>query len=406
MSSEFEILERIGDEVALALGEGPSEDQLLLQRRDFLAVVSGEQTSRKGGYLGVAAAAAVLVATMSVVYLAMPRGENVTFWIGDDGVAGEEGQWVRTEATLPLPIHFEGGSKMSLSPSSAARMVHATQEEVKVDLSSGKIHCNINKNHVTTWKVAAGPYTIMVTGTIFNAAWQPETGNLDVDVERGAVLVSGADLGEHGVSLAVGDHLRVDGERAVISLRGDSDTEDEVVEDEIVPDDETVEDVEDNEALIESDETFGESMKPAVRRRHGGLRRTERPAADPETMSLEALWQAASKARYNRETKEAESLLFTVKRRFPNTRQAQSVNFLMGRIQLELKRNPAGAVRYFAQYLRESPNGPLAEEAEGRIIDAYKRSGQLVRAKAQARTYLRRYKNGLFADLAESVLAN
>ena len=412
MSRDIEILERLGAFVAEDLGEGPSEERLIMQRRDFLDVVSSERKSSRGLFYIGAAAAAVLVLALGVFLATQNSRATVRFWVGDSDVFGQEGQWVRTGTTSPLPIRFEGGTEFVLAPNASARMVRSTKKEVKMDLASGKVHCEVNKNNVTKWHIVAGPYTITVTGTIFEARWDPKSGDLDVDVARGSVLVSGADLSEHGVRLAKGDHLKVDGERAVISLSGDSEGERYIsIEEVILPDE--------NDQIDAEQPGAGDTMDFRGTRKKRGMRNIMKNGAidgvgrhgteevsDPDKMSLEALWQAASKARYDKNAGRAESLLLTVKRRFPGARQAQAVPFLMGRIQLELKRNPRESQKWFKQYLRETPKGPLAEEALGRLIDACKRSGDGAGAKRYAERYLKNYENGVFGDLAASVVSD
>ena len=69
--------------------------------------------------------AAAILAALAVVYLVGVQDSNVTFWIGEDGMAGAEGQWIRTDSSQALPIHFEGGSELSLAPDASARMVRS-----------------------------------------------------------------------------------------------------------------------------------------------------------------------------------------------------------------------------------------------------------------------------------------
>ena len=388
MSRDIEILERLGEDVAIALGSGPSEEQRILQRRDFLATVTETRPSRVGWY--VAAAAGIAVAVTVSLFLFKP--ESVTtqlpFYVGDAHVAGAEGQWIRTK-TSGLPIRFEDGSRFALSANASARMVRADKESVRLDLASGKVRCNINRKTGATWQVAAGPYTITVTGTVFDAVWHASDAILDVKVTKGSVLVTGADLSEHGVRLAVGDRLRVDGERAVISQ---NDGEDESVEN-------TEEDM-DADLSLEAEQNAEDSSLSTPRRHQ-----KTKDGAELNTMGLRDLWKAANKARYSRDASTAESMLTTLRRRFPSSREADASIFLMGRIRLELRSDPVGSVKWFKQYLKNTPNGPLAEEALGRIVDAYKRANETERAKRYAGKYLKRYSDGLFADLAKSVLS-
>lgn len=389
MSRDIEILERLGEDVAIALGSGPSEEQRILQRRDFLASVTEKRPSRVGWYVAAAGIAAAVVVSL-FFYESQPEASQLPFYVGDAHVAGAEGQWIRTKQS-GLPIRFEDGSRFSLSANASARMVRADKKIVRLDLASGKVECRVNRKTGATWQVAAGPYTITVTGTVFDAIWNASDAILNVAVTRGSVLVTGADLSEHGVRLAVGDRLHVDGERAVISQNTD---EDDVSED----DESTSDNPPPTMYELEPDNVESPTaIQPRPVRAKAGL--------EMKTMGLRDLWKAANKARYSRDASTAESMLASLRKRFPKSREADASVFLMGRIRLELQGDPLGAVNWFKQYLKDTPNGPLAEEALGRIVDAYKRAGKPAQAKRYAEKYLARYSDGLFADLAESVVS-
>ena len=67
---------------------------------------------------------------------------------------------------------------------------------------------------------------------------------------------------------------------------------------------------------------------------------------------------------------------------------------------------PAGAVKWFSAYLAEQPNGALAIEASGRLIEANEAAGDVKAARNAAKHYLLRYPDGPHAQLAKRVLAN
>jgi len=99
----------------------------------------------------------------------------------------------------------------------------------------------------------------------------------------------------------------------------------------------------------------------------------------------------------------AGSIYSVARSRFPGTDAAADAAFLLGRMQFH-----SGAYRssatWFATYLRERPDGRLAREAAGRLVEAYHRSEDRERARAAAEQYLRRYPNGPHAALSRSVL--
>ena len=71
---------------------------------------------------------------------------------------------------------------------------------------------------------------------------------------------------------------------------------------------------------------------------------------------------------------------------------------------MEQQRRYCVAARWLGTYADESGTGPLVEESLGRLISAHDRCGNKKQARAAARRYLDRFKDGIFATLARSVL--
>jgi len=122
------------------------------------------------------------------------------------------------------------------------------------------------------------------------------------------------------------------------------------------------------------------------------------------TLPAGPLWRLATAGRIARRGATAQSLLEAYRRRFSHSTNAHTAAFLLGRVAMELRGQPARAARWFRRYLRDAPTGPLAEEALGRYVDACRRAGQRTAARAAARRYLARYPQGTFRRLARSVL--
>lgn len=417
MSSDVKPFEELGMKVADALGAGPSEETVMLQRRDFLEQVSQSQRApRYQRAAGIAAAAAVLAVVLGIIFK-MNAKDPLPFWIGQERNPGAEGQWVRAESQALLPIRFQGGSEVALSSQAAARIITADTEAVRIDLASGKVSCSINGNRHTEWQIAAGPYTVHVTGTVFTTEWDPAHSKLDVAVSRGSVLVTGANLSAHGVQLAVGDHLRVDGEKALIALNPETESTAATEDEEPLsgPALLTVEPpVRENENLLD------EPIPTPAPNRNGTVRGLRAPAqkAEPDgsdeenldkmlaTGDVESLWQIAMQARYNRNGGTAKTVLLTIRERFKDSKRAETAAFVLGRVFQELQGSPRTAAGWFRRYLDESPNGPLAEEALGRLFDVYDKAGDEASAARYADQYLALYPSGLFADSARQVLKN
>jgi hypothetical protein len=74
--------------------------------------------------------------------------------------------------------------------------------------------------------------------------------------------------------------------------------------------------------------------------------------------------------------------------------------FAIGLVEFDHRRRFRQAAEWFATYVAEQPGGPLAEEAQGRLIEAWQRAGEEGKARAVGQVYLARYPRGQYADLA------
>jgi TolA-binding protein len=124
------------------------------------------------------------------------------------------------------------------------------------------------------------------------------------------------------------------------------------------------------------------------------------------TLGKGDLWELARAARFAREGELAVTALEAYRDRFAETARAGTAAFLLGRVEMEQNESPAAAARWFRTYLDEQPDGPLAEEALGRLMDAQRKAGQEAAAKKSAQVYLSKHPEGIFKDLAESLLSH
>ena len=92
-----------------------------------------------------------------------------------------------------------------------------------------------------------------------------------------------------------------------------------------------------------------------------------------------------------------------VRRRFPGSAQAAQAAFNLGRLEVRAGHSTA-SVGWFETYLRERPQGPLAQAALGRLLEARVELGDTRAARDTARSYLERYPAGPHADAARKVL--
>ncbi len=122
-----------------------------------------------------------------------------------------------------------------------------------------------------------------------------------------------------------------------------------------------------------------------------------------EQSDLEALWKLMHAARNEGRTHIAEQALTACRQRFSQSKKARLAAFILGKIYYENKQDMDSAVRWFTDYLSESPGGQLAEEAEGRVMTALAMRGRRADAERAAKEYLRKYPKGIFSSTAKSL---
>ncbi len=115
----------------------------------------------------------------------------------------------------------------------------------------------------------------------------------------------------------------------------------------------------------------------------------------------------ADRARLAGRYEEGVSLLRRLVRDHPDDQRAPLAAFSLGRILLGDLHRPAQAAMAFARARALAPDGPLAEDALAREVEAWAQAGDLDRARARGDEYLRIYPNGTrAADVTEAVRSN
>lgn len=108
----------------------------------------------------------------------------------------------------------------------------------------------------------------------------------------------------------------------------------------------------------------------------------------------------ADSARFSGDTGHAKQALMAARGKGEKGRTA----FLLGKIAADASSSPGEAAQWFETYLAEAPGGGLAEQALGRLIELYRRTGRSGQAQAAATKYLAKYPEGGYAKAARSAL--
>jgi TolA-binding protein len=411
------------DEALAARARRPTHERLAaIQRAHAKRIAPGSRFSigwplALGGVLG-AALAVVLVS----------RSRALDFVVGPAMQRGELGVWISAAAKEPRVIAFSDGSQLRLTAGAQARVVSTSEHGARVVVERGSVHADVVPRARNEWWLVGGPFEIHVTGTRFDAAWEPEREVLRVTMYEGQVNVRGGCLSHERV-LSKGESAVIScppatSATAVSSTAGVRDPVTAAAPAALALAPATAstpnapppqKQPRENGAKppgsnTESTESTRAAPSWRSRARLGGYKEAL-AAAENEgfdtlaaTLSLSELLELATTARLAGKTQRAGEAYSAVRRRFAGTDGAATAAFHLGQLAFDGARSYALALRWFSTYLGERPSGALAAEALGRSMEAEQRMGDLAAARVTAGTYLQRYPNGAHGRLARSLL--
>jgi ferric-dicitrate binding protein FerR (iron transport regulator) len=103
-------------------------------------------------------------------------------------------------------LRFSEGSEIALERDARAEVRELGPNGARIVLAEGRARTYFVPRPQARWLVTAGPYTIEVTGTVFDVQWSEETQALDLWLRKGSVRVTGP-LISGGVTMTHGQHL-------------------------------------------------------------------------------------------------------------------------------------------------------------------------------------------------------
>jgi hypothetical protein len=360
-------------------------------------------------------ATVVGVAAALVLWIAWPRA--LTFAIGPEDAPGVAGAWLAAPGTEPQSLHFSDGSVIDLHAGSRARVVHLHRDGAQVVLEAGAAEVAIVPGAASRWRIDAGPYLVDVTGTRFDVAWDPHAEVFALTLHEGAVIVRGPGIdGERAVG--AGESLRIGEPPPSTVAVASSPAADPIAPPSVTPI---------AAPVVDAAPSFAPGPVPAGKPRVPARPRASAPIddrADWRTLAEAAsyrealaaaeaqgfdtlcaslpakdLLRLADVARFARRPERAASALDAARRRFPDTDAAAMAAFERGRMAFARGAH-RDAVPWFTTYLRERPEGSIAREATGRLMESQHEAGQVGAARATAGRYVARWPGGPDADLA------
>jgi hypothetical protein len=370
--------------------------------------------TRRAPWLIAAAAAAILLIVGGATMLSRGRPPGVELASAPDVVVGKP---VVAPLDRTLPLQFADGSRVELNTGSSANVLAITKDGATVELQSGKADVSVVHRDSTRWTLQAGPYRVKVTGTKFSLEWLPSRNHLELALRDGSVVVTSERASFATVALRAGERLVVDGGEWHL----DSMNREASLEVRSTPSAEPAAPLEPKTATQEPRATPAARASAAtpLEPRNAPHLEWQRladqgnyPAAyrSAEALGIPTLAGSASAptllalaevCRFAGHASESMVVMTKLRQRYPGTNEAAIAAFQLGR----LSSNGQLAASWFQSYLRERPNGDLAREASGRLIEALDRAGDRAAARAAAEGYLNRYPSGPHAAFARKLIA-
>lgn len=326
------------------------------------------------------------------------------------------GRWVTSDQETKQ-LRFSDGTSVSLHPQTKLRVDQTTERGATVVLGQGRTLAQIVHESGADWKFLAGPFTVQVTGTEFDLSWDPREQVLELALHQGSVALRGPTL-QGARKVHKGEFVRLRVPRGDPSMSASGPATSGPAEDgrdaptrakpkpTSGPNPPTADGPSD--ASAEKDKTEkdkaadGETWQGllAAGKRDAALAAIDRVGSENvlRSASAEDLWSLSRAARIAGRATLAKDALLALRNKHGSRGQT---SYLLGKVHADQLRQNAEAIRWFETYLNEAPNGALAEQALGRLVELQAGTNRGQRA---AKRYLEKYPRGSYADFARSSL--
>jgi len=374
-------------------------------RQQVLLAVSAGKSNRRVVY-GTGAGLLLAAAAAGAIFLARPLLPEpaLSFWVAER--QGHVDEWL-TAREAEQNLRFSDGSNIVAAPHTTTRVVRITPSGAELTLERGQLDAHVVHREASRWQVAAGPFVVHVTGTRFHVSWDPQAEKLAVNVSEGRVEITGGGQPRHelvagstlelrvsaGVSLNSAFELPRASATTTATATSAPPSADSDRDTELRP-----------RRAAEHKPDFRELATAGHYRDALALVEQQGFSSECDSLSARDLLTLGSTARLAGRADRAREAYLAVRRRFPSSSEAGISAFSLGRLASDAGR-ASDAMAWFKRYLNEQPSGALSREAEGRLLELLKKSGDQTQARAAAASYLKRYPDGPHAALAQSLLA-
>jgi TolA-binding protein len=332
--------------------------------------------------------------------------------------AAKTDAYVSAPADRAVGVQFSDDTLVQVEPSSQVRVEETSRRGARVLLERGTAAVHVIHRAGAQWTFAAGPFEVLVTGTRFDLAWDPNRGLFDLKLREGSVEVRGPLGGV--VPLRGGEELHADMHTRTLTTT-DSSASSQPASEKDSNTTGTANPLEDvapplvlPAASASSSNTSPSTAPPPAKPwskliAAGEFKELLRQAKERGVGNCARLCSAsdlsalADAARYSGKTAIATQSLSSLRARFAGEPEGRAAAFLLGRLR-EGQGAASDARAWYGTYLSESPSGPYAAEAlAGKMRVVATLEGKAA-AVPLAEDYLRRYPTGVQSATARGIL--
>jgi ferric-dicitrate binding protein FerR (iron transport regulator)/TolA-binding protein len=342
-----------------------------------------------------------------------------------EGLVAREGDAIATSPSEVSRLLFSDESRIALDVSTRLTVDGLDAAGARIGLLDGAIDVFVKPRANGSWRFAAGPFLVRVTGTAFRLAFAPSLGRFGLQMTTGHVEV----LTPSGrtISVRAGESLELFATppppagsvaQPIAPSQGNTTT------------------------AVSARPAWSHPRAAADSPRRRGISSAGEPStapagaagaplataplawtqwlsqgkfslvvADAEQRGIDQIIAQArpadmaalaDAARYIQRYSLSRQVLLAMRARFAATASANDASFFLGRL-AEATSGAESALEWYDTYLREAPRGLYAKEAMGREM-RLRAASERARARQIARQYLERFPQGSEAALAKSLV--
>jgi transmembrane sensor len=278
-------------------------------------------------------------------------------------------------------LELVDGSHLELAARSRIEWATRDAHSTVVKLTRGSVVCDVVPRQGRQFSVFAADVRVYVTGTRFSVTFDPESGHVDVAVQRGSVGIAttnGTDPDRH---LGAGEHWSADRNVASSDVALTA------------------------AAPLASAAPLGVDVAalpvpvapiPAPPPSGSGNSAT---TSVQEVPSPHTLMDQGNAARRAGDARSAANAYQTLLGKFPRDPRAALAAFELGRLRMGPLKDVQGAVRAFQSAIALSPGSAIREDSMAHLVEAFAMSGQSGQCAAAREAYLKAYPSGVHVGL-------